>query len=282
MVDWKDPDLEVKLGILLVQSLYAILGLYSWEYIRSSHVEIALLRRQLPFRWPLLSYISARFSFFIAIILLATQSSSFYTNVDCQSMNFAIVFSVNAALGCSTTNLMIRTWLIWKTSYLLRLLLVLFSLGYWTVLTLFLATARGFPQNEVCVIHSVLAYASAVVIYSMLYDLALLVLTIIGLWKMPSTSTLWKTLVKQGVVYFTINLVANVILLALDRLDLNPAMNAIFATPAACICTISSSQVVLSLIRPSSDFQSDSGSSVKVPPLTTNFTTPRLSSVDEA
>ncbi|KAG2122670.1 hypothetical protein BD769DRAFT_1473751, partial [Suillus cothurnatus] len=95
-----------QLGILLVQLLYAILGLYSWEYIRSSHVEIALIRRQLPFRWPLLSYITARSSFFVSIVLHATQSSPFYTSVDCQSECF---FLTNVAIGCSTTNLMIRT-----------------------------------------------------------------------------------------------------------------------------------------------------------------------------
>ncbi|KAG1877346.1 hypothetical protein F4604DRAFT_1759461, partial [Suillus subluteus] len=70
---------------------------------------MALLRRQLPFRWPLLSYITARFSFLIAVILHATQSSPFYTSVYCQSINFAIIFWTNVAVCCSTTNLMIRT-----------------------------------------------------------------------------------------------------------------------------------------------------------------------------
>ncbi|KAG2122616.1 hypothetical protein BD769DRAFT_1473398, partial [Suillus cothurnatus] len=74
--------------VLSVQLLYAILGLYGWEYIRSSHVEIALIRRQLPFRWPLISYISARLGFLITIILHATQSSPFRTNVDCRSECF--------------------------------------------------------------------------------------------------------------------------------------------------------------------------------------------------
>jgi hypothetical protein len=76
------------------------------------------------------------------------------------------------------------------------------------------------------------AYLSAVVIYGthvafmidgcvmisilgvgMLYDLALLVFTVVGLLRMPSSSTLWKKLVKQGVVYFIFNFVANLILL---------------------------------------------------------------------
>ncbi|KAG2030819.1 hypothetical protein BDR03DRAFT_974033 [Suillus americanus] len=262
MVDWNDPDLEAKLEMVSVQLLYAIFGLYSWEYIRSSHVEIALLRRQLPFRWPLLSYITARFSFLIATILLP-----FHTVVDCQSECF---FLTNVAIGCSSTNLMIRTH---AHICLLRLLLVLLSLGYWTLLTLS------------CMIHFVNpAYARAVVIYGthiasmtngyvimctsgivMLYDLSLLIFTVIGLLRMPSTSPLWKTLVKQGVVFFIFNFLANIILLV-------PIMNAIFAMPGI---TIASNQVVLLLLRPSSDYESDSTSSVKAHPLTTNVTVPQ-------
>ncbi|KAG1738925.1 uncharacterized protein EDB91DRAFT_441762 [Suillus paluster] len=222
MVDWSDPDFEADLVMLSVQLLYFILGLYSWEYMRSSHVEIALLRRQLSFRWALLSYITARFSFLIATVLLATQFSPFATRVDCQSIDTLALFATNVAIGCSTTNLMIRTWIIWETSCLLRLLLALLSLGHWTLLALFVATARASTTNGVCMIHFVNpACLSAVIIYGMCYDLLLLVFTVVGLWRIPPSSTLWKTLVKQGVIYFIVNLVANIVLLALYRLNLN-------------------------------------------------------------
>ncbi|KAG1793144.1 uncharacterized protein HD556DRAFT_1375972 [Suillus plorans] len=283
MVDWNDADLQAKLGTLSVQLFYAIFGLYGWEYIRSSHVEVALLRRQFPFRWPLLSYITARLSFLIVTVLLAMQFSPFHTSVDCQSMNSVIMLVTNVAIGCSATNLMIRTWLIWKTNYLLRLFLVLTSLGYWTILTLFVVTTRAFTTNGLCMIHFTNpAYASAVVIYTMLYDLVLVVLTVIGLSRVPSSSTLWKTLVKQGVIYFFLNVLVNMILLVLNRLNLNPIMNAIFSMPAVCVCTIASSQVVLSLLRPSPDCESDNSSSAKAPPLTTDFTVSGFQSMAEA
>ncbi|KAG2352180.1 hypothetical protein BDR07DRAFT_1466607 [Suillus spraguei] len=238
MVHWDDPDLEAKLGILSVQLLYAILGLYSMEYIHSSYVEVALFRRQLPFRWPLLSYISARFSFLIATVLSAVQCTPFYTIINCESINLGTIFLVNFALGCSTTNLVIRTWLIWKTSYL-RLVLVLFSLGHWAMLALFVATARGSTQNGVCMTHFTnLTYAEAVIIYSTLYDFVLLVFTIIGLSKVPPSSALWKKLVKQGVVYFIVNLAANLVLLRYCRLNLVADV-----LKAAYICTVSSSHM---------------------------------------
>ncbi|KAG1738926.1 uncharacterized protein EDB91DRAFT_441643 [Suillus paluster] len=136
MMDWDDSELQEDLEMLSMQMLYIILGLYGWEYIRSSHVEIALLRRQLPFRWALLSYITARFSFLIATVLFAMQFSLFPIKVDCQGINTFVIFAISVAGGCSTTNLMVRTWIIWQNSSLLRLLLVFFSLGHWTLLAL--------------------------------------------------------------------------------------------------------------------------------------------------
>ncbi|KAG0696012.1 hypothetical protein DFH29DRAFT_953104 [Suillus ampliporus] len=282
MMDWDDPDLEEQLANFSVQVLYFILGLYGWEYIRSSHVEIALLRRQLPFRWTLLSYVTGRFSFLIATVLLATQFSPFSTRVDCQSINTFAIIATNVAVGCSTINLMFRPWIIWENSYMMRLLLVLLSLGHWTSLALFVATARASTQNGVCMIHFVNpAYCSAVVIYGMFYDLLLLAFTVVGLWRMPSSSMLWRILVKQGVIYFIVNLVALVVLLALNRLNINAVMGYVFAMPAACICTIASSQVVLSLLRSSPNNESDSAPPVKSPPLMTECTVLRFASVAE-
>jgi hypothetical protein len=47
----------------------------------------------------------------------------------------------------------------------------------------------------------------------MFYDALLLLFTVVGLLRMPSTSALWKTLVKQGVMYFVVNLIVNIALL---------------------------------------------------------------------
>ncbi|KAG2110538.1 uncharacterized protein F5147DRAFT_688743 [Suillus discolor] len=211
------------------------------------------------------------------------QYSPFHVSVDCQSINSIIMLVTNVAIGCSATNLMIRTWIIWNTSYLMRLFLVLTSLGYWTILTLFVVTTRASTTNGLCMIHFTNpAYATAVVIYTMLYDLALVVFTVIGLLKVSSSSTLWKRLVKQGVIYFFLNVLVNMILLILNRLNLSPIMNAMFSMPAVCVCTIASSQVVLSLLRPSLDSESDNSSSAKMPPLTTNFTVSGFQSMAEA
>ncbi|OJA20434.1 hypothetical protein AZE42_05726 [Rhizopogon vesiculosus] len=167
-------------------------------------------------------YIAGRFSFLLSVVLLATQFSPFYTKFNCQGMNTVIMLGFNIAIGCSTTNLMIRTWMIWQTSYALRFLLVLLSLGHWTVLTLFLASARTSTRNGVCMLEYVNpAYADAIVMYCMAYDSLLLAFTIFGLWRMPSSSALWKTLVKQGVMYLIINVIANTVLLVLNRLNLN-------------------------------------------------------------
>ncbi|KAG2049741.1 hypothetical protein BDR06DRAFT_974967 [Suillus hirtellus] len=242
MVDWNDPDLEAKLRTLSVQLFYAIFGLYGTASEAAS-ISMAFVRCNIvPFTQAL-------------IVKLVT----------------------NLAIGCSATNLMIRTWLIWQTSYLLRFFLLLTSLGYWTILTLFVVTTRASTTNGLCMIHFTKpAYASAVVIYTMLYDLVLVVFSVIGLFRMPSpSSTLWKKLVKQGVIYFFLNVLANMILLGRHRPNF---VGPDSSEPEFCYefyvldaCTIASSQVVLSLLRPSPDRESDNSSSAKVAPLTTDF-----------
>ncbi|KAG0691700.1 hypothetical protein DFH29DRAFT_883903 [Suillus ampliporus] len=130
-------------------------------------------------------------------------------------MNTFVMFATNVAIGCSTTNLMVRTWIIWENSYMMRLLLVLLSLGHWALLALFVATARASTQNGYAVLEFMIngRMMRGTSDVDMSYDLALLVFTVVGLWRMPSSSTLWRTLVKQGVIYFIVNLVALVVLL---------------------------------------------------------------------
>jgi hypothetical protein len=73
MVNWQDPEVIESWNAALVDITLVILGLYGcvppkystqahrnrymerWSYIHSCQVESALLRRQLPFRWRMVS-----------------------------------------------------------------------------------------------------------------------------------------------------------------------------------------------------------------------------------
>ncbi|KAG1738918.1 uncharacterized protein EDB91DRAFT_1249096 [Suillus paluster] len=237
MVDWNDPDLEEKSGMLSERLLYIIVGLYG----------IASEAAFIPMAFAPIHHRSIQ-------LLDRDRFACDHDKYDDQNVDY-LEHQLLAALLASSP-----------------LTRSLYSV----------ATVRASTRNGVCMTSFVNpAYAGAVPVYSMFHDCALLVFTIVGLWRIPSSSTLWKTLVTQGVIYFVINLAANIVALVLNRLNLNPIMNNIFSIPTICICTIASSQVVLSLLRASPDDDSDSASSVKSPPLMTDFTVPQFPSVAE-
>jgi len=75
-------------------------------------------------------------------------------------------------------------------------------------------------------------------LYTMSFDLIVLILTTIGLVMSPGRSSLWQLLFRQGIVYFFVAFVSNLIAATFLLLNLNPIMNIMFAIPAATATSI--------------------------------------------
>ncbi|KAF8839741.1 hypothetical protein BDN67DRAFT_904949 [Paxillus ammoniavirescens] len=69
MVNWKDPEVEARLGTTFNHMIFFAVGLYGWEYLRSSQVECALVRFRLSFRWSLIPYLVGRQCFLASVIM---------------------------------------------------------------------------------------------------------------------------------------------------------------------------------------------------------------------
>ncbi|KAH0835769.1 hypothetical protein J3R83DRAFT_9607 [Lanmaoa asiatica] len=173
MVRWGDPAVKARLAIVDVDVTFLLLGTYGWEYFQSLDVEYAVVRRRLGFRWPLVLG--------------------------------------NTTLGCSSANLMIRTWLIWKNHRLVHIILLIVTLGHWTILALGVANIKAFKSNGVCVVYLAQPTLSAgVFAYTMCYDFLVFVLSIVKLSKEPSKSSLGEHLRSQGILYFVVAVTANI------------------------------------------------------------------------
>ncbi|KAF8839736.1 hypothetical protein BDN67DRAFT_969579 [Paxillus ammoniavirescens] len=279
MVNWKDPEVEVRLGVILNDMVFFVVGLYGWEYFRSFQVEWALIRFRLSFRWPLIPYVVGRLSLLASVIMLAVIIGPTSRDIDCAAVIKFISFAGNVAVGCASTNLMIRTWLIWKDSRFVLCLLSLVSVAHWTVLILALTSIDASMTSGGCeVVYVETAKALAVYLFTMFYDMLVLVLTTIGLSRKQSNCTLWRRLYRQGIAYFAMTFLANIMPLVLCWLDLNAILPVLFAIPATCLSTISSSMVVKSLLNPdhlrSSDASSDDTKDANTIALTTQIPLP--------
>ncbi|KAF9245391.1 hypothetical protein BU15DRAFT_58989 [Melanogaster broomeanus] len=202
MVDWRDPVVEARIGDIMENMVFVLVGLYGWEYFQSSQVEFALIRLRLSFRWPLIPYVVGRLSFLTTMIILAVVTSLPSGEIDCTG---------NAAIGCASTNLMIRTWLLWKDSSFVLCLLSVIAVGHWTILGLGLTGVQAFMTDNGCnVMYADRTKTVALLLYTMLYDLFVFIMTIWGLSRRPSRSPLLKRLNQQGIAYFALAFVANI------------------------------------------------------------------------
>jgi hypothetical protein len=156
---------------------------------------------------------------------------------------------VNTSTGCASLLLMLRTIAVWNRSPFVMVPLVVISLGHWALLFHAFTSihSRWSDEAEACVIDSafpvfvgvnyVYSESSALIIYlaccgdqahyritlnvAMLFDFIVLVLTTIGLLMSPARSSLWQLLFRQGVIYFVVACLANLVPTIFQLLNLN-------------------------------------------------------------
>ncbi|KAG2135673.1 hypothetical protein BD769DRAFT_433247 [Suillus cothurnatus] len=267
---------SVYVGILTsnIQELLLVVTTCRWEYARSWQVELALICRRIQPRWPLLLYITGRILFLTCMITICWLSSPTSQIVDCHRAFLAFSFAANASIGCSSLNLMLRPFIIWKAFKCIRAFLVLATVGHWIILLRVLLAFSVTKVNGSCgfmvVDHTVM---TTIFIYTMGYDILALALTIIGLRNTPSSSAMWKILHKQGITYVLITCLANIVPSVVASLNLNPIMNVIFAIPASAISTIASGRIVVTFLDLQSSASTEETDSRDVP-LATMLTLP--------
>lgn len=251
-----------------------------WEYAGSWQVELALICRRIPPRWPLLPYIAGRILLLTSMIMICWLSSPNSENADCHSAFLAFCFAANASIGCSSLNLMLRPFIIWRAFKSIRIFLVLATIGHWFFLLRVMVHFYVMKVNGSCgfmvIDHTDM---TTIFVYTMGYDLLALTLTIVGLRNTPSSNAMWKILRKQGITYVLVTCLANIVPTVVAAMNLNPAMNVIFAMPATVISTIASSRIVVTFLglQPSDSEEETSSRDV---PLTTMLTLPTSSSMN--
>ncbi|KAI9567127.1 hypothetical protein HD554DRAFT_1026886 [Boletus coccyginus] len=208
---WQDPAREAQLAVVYVNVSWLLFGIYIWEYFLTLRVEYAVIRGRLPVRWPLVPYLVGRISLLISRALIVIELSASSESFACQPVIAAIAITADIAIGTTSINLMIRTWVIWKNSRFVHLLLLLLALGHWTILVTGTATVKISWLNGVCVTHFTQPGVTAgVYVYTVCYDLLVLVLSVVKLSYQPSKSPLKEHLRAQGILYFTVAAIANI------------------------------------------------------------------------
>jgi len=145
---------------------------------------------------------------------------------------------------------MFRTIAVWNRAPFVTSSLIVASLGQWGLLLHGITTVRSSWSDAIraCAINAAPPkFIKLNYLYTMSFDLIVLVLTTFALVKSPSRSSLWQLLFRQGIIYFLVAFIANVIPAIFLVLDLNTIMNMMFCVPAAVASSVVACRSFVSL-----------------------------------
>jgi hypothetical protein len=147
---------------------------------------------------------------------------------------------------------MLRSIAIWQRNRYVTIGFVVIGAGLWGILMHGVTTVRAHwdPVQNTCSVDAVTGiYLTLVYLYTMFTDLTVLIVTLAGLSWSPGRSGLWRMLWEQGIIFFLVAFVANLIPAVMLLVDLNPIINIMFSIPAiaatatcACRCFVGLSE----------------------------------------
>ncbi|KAH9046797.1 hypothetical protein EDB84DRAFT_602457 [Lactarius hengduanensis] len=245
MVDWHAPAQLARDAQAFAHLIHVLFGIYLWEFCVSFQFDLSFISGQRKFRWPLIFYFCGRYSLLAALIgiIIALNAQS---ELNCQALYTFNQCMGNMAIGMASVNLSLRTMAVWGQKWYIVCTLVAISLGHWSLLLHgILLTAVWVPSGGCAITSTDSKLLSATFIYSMTFDLIVLLLTASKLVR-PSgaKSQLVNMMFADGLYYFIIAFLANLIATVFMTLDLNAVMSIIANVPAAVASTIAASRVV--------------------------------------
>ncbi|KAG7448465.1 uncharacterized protein BT62DRAFT_979501 [Guyanagaster necrorhizus] len=234
MPDWSSQS-EISLdNNAFIKLMHALLGVYVWEYFVSISFDWDFMSGRKKFRWPMIFYFLNRYLLLFALIGM---------EVNCQALYTFNQLAGNAAVGLASINLSLRTIAVYAQSKFIIGLLILLILGHWSlILQGVLIKADWIPETDTCAITSAKnTILAATFIYSMVFDFVILSLNtykLVGRRGPSGGSQLTRMLFSDGLVYFIIAFLSNLIATVFMCLNLNAIMSVIFNVPAAIGSTI--------------------------------------------
>lgn len=261
MVDWNSPTELAKDALVFDKFMHVLVGLYLWEWFTSLNFDWEFISGTKPFRWPMIFYFGGRYALVCALIaiLIALDNTE---PINCQALYIFAQLAGNMSIGLASINLSIRVMAIYSMNKYVVGPLVLLILGHWSLLLQGVNVKAAFIPGSGCAItESNTTILSAIFIYTMCFDAVVTALTVYRLvFNARSQSSIVKRIWRDGVFYFIVALLCNILATVLILLQLNAVMSVIMDVPSAVASTIVACRAVRRLINFTSGPEVYSGS----------------------
>jgi len=259
MVNWMDPNLILTQDFVYKQLVVFLTGLFGWEFVLTFWLDWGLMTRRIRFKITYIFWFIGRYSLLSAMICLIIVTRS-HEKLNCTAIIPFMSAGGLIAVACSSTNLMLRTLAIWKyTPYVTWPLCFMCLVHFLYLIYAGSTSLRSYWDDDMgtcMIVTKTQDLLAATFIYTLSFDFIIFVVTIIGVYRIPSRSPLWYMLYNQGLLYFTFTCLCNIPAATFTLLDLNPAMNVMFSPIASTMSTVLACRAVVSLMSMEPERQS--------------------------
>ncbi|KAK1230701.1 hypothetical protein PQX77_006198 [Marasmius sp. AFHP31] len=166
---------------------------------------------------------------------------------DCEAIYVFIQAMGSLSMGLACVNLAIRTIAIWKNDRHVVVGLTIIILGHWAIILRDIPIVRAmWDDNQGCIfIDNKHNLVTGIYVYAMGIDFIVMCLMAYktGI-QLNNRTRLIKILVVDGVLYFIIAFLVNLMGVVFSALNLNPIMSVIGVVPATMISTIAACRAV--------------------------------------
>ncbi|KAL0066145.1 hypothetical protein AAF712_006769 [Marasmius tenuissimus] len=247
-IDWHSAHMMTRNADSFSKLLHAFVGLYLWEWFNSLDFEYKLITGRHKFKWPLgddqVFYFLNRYALLGVCIGFMVFLDTKIEASNCEAMYIFIQAMGSLSMGLACVNLAIRTIAIWKNDRHVVVVLTVIILGHWALILRDIPIVRAkwdgdqgciFIDNEHNLVTGMYVYAMGIdfiVMCLMAYKTGI---------QLNNRTRLIKILVVDGVLYFIIAFLVNLMGVVFSALNLNPIMSVIGVVPATMISTVSSS-----------------------------------------
>jgi len=156
------------------------------------------------------------------------------------------------SISMASLNLSLRPIAVWSREKHIVILLLAITCGHWVVLIISIHIKAIWVPGQGCVIvSSNNTLLAAVYIYSMVFDFIVFVLMTFKLYFpiTPGHSRLVHLIFRDGLIYFFVAFVVNLLATIFILANLNSIMSIIVSVPASVAATIAASHAVRRLSR---------------------------------
>ncbi|KAI0784688.1 hypothetical protein C8Q75DRAFT_778382 [Abortiporus biennis] len=252
MALWSDALAQQRSSLAAEQLSIFMLGVYGYDYLLTFGFEWQLITRKIVFRPTYIFYFMGRYCMLFALAtIVSIWQAPFRINCDILVPIMTTVGFV--ATASATANLMLRTLVIWKHKRCVFYPLILTTIFHFTFVISVGASqvqARWIVSREGCGLRYINDKLTAsIFIFTVIYDLAILLLTSYGISRISPKSALVKMLYHQGILYFLFTCMVNIPALVFFILDVNAQVTAILTIPASTISVMISCRSVIDLMQ---------------------------------